>query len=232
MANFDPKTRIERLLLKYPALHNLFKEAAPSVDEQLTVEEFCFANGLDFMEFFRKVDEAVKEEDARRQQEREQLEAHIAAGNSAVEQKVGHSAEAPAQSALSVRAHDPIVLGLLILSAIVFALSAIAYIFDGADLIRTVLGIHPASQFPHISQILCCLNIASLVGSLFLLFWHRFGVVPLLLGALINDTLVVTLTDSTPYQTVIAALVIVALAKIPVGGQRYKDVMKRHINNI
>ncbi len=227
MANFDPKTRIERLLLKYPALHNLFKEAAPSVDEQLTVEEFCFANGLDFMEFFRKVDEAVKEEDARRQQEREQLEAH-----SAVEQKVGHSAEAPAQSALSVRAHDPIVLGLLILSAIVFALSAIAYIFDGADLIRTVLGIHPASQFPHISQILCCLNIASLVGSLFLLFWHRFGVVPLLLGALINDTLVVTLTDSTPYQTVIAALVIVALAKIPVGGQRYKDVMKRHINNI
>ena len=232
MANFDPKTRIERLLLKYPSLHNLFKEAAPAVDEQLTVEEFCFANGLDFMEFFRKVDEAVKEEDARRQQEREQLEAHIAAGNSAVEEKVGHSAEAPAQAALSVRSHDPIVLGLLILSAIVFTLSAIAYIFDGADLIRTVLGIHPASQFPHISQILCCLNLASLVGSLFLLLWHRFGVVPLLLGALINDTLVVTLTDSIPYQTIIAVLVIVALAKIPVGGQRYKDVMKRHVNNI
>ena len=219
-------------MLKYPSLHNLFKEAAPAVDEQLTVEEFCFANGLDFMEFFRKVDEAVKEEDARRQQEREQLEAHIAAGNSAVEEKVGHSAEAPAQAALSVRSHDPIVLGLLILSAIVFALSAIAYIFDGADLIRTVLGIHPASQFPHISQILCCLNIASLAGSLFLLFWHRLGVVPLLLGAHINDTLVVTLTDSIPYQTIIAALVIVALAKIPVDGQRYKDVMKRHINNI
>lgn len=232
MANFDPKTRIERLLLKYPSLRNLFKEAASAVDEQLTVEEFCFANGLDFMEFFRKVDEAVAEEEARRQQEREQLEAHIAAGNSAVEEKVGHSAEAPAQASISVRAHDPIVLGLLVLSAVVFALSAVGYIFDGAGFVRTVLGIHPASQFPHISQILSCLNIASLVGSMFLLFWHRFGVVPLLLGALINDTLVVTLTDSIPYQTIIAALVIMALAKIPVDGKRYKDVMKRHINNI
>ncbi len=232
MATFDPKTRIERLLLKYPTLRNLFKEAAPAVDEQLTVEEFCFANGLDFMEFFRKVDEAVAEEEARRQQDREEVEAHIAAGNTAVEEKVGHAAEVRQQAVAAVRAHDPIVLGLLILSAIVFALSAVAYIFDGADFIRTILGIHPATQFPHISQILSCLNIASLVGSVFLLFWHRFGVVPLLLGALINDTLVVTLTDSIPYQTIVAALVIVALAKIPVGGMHYRDVMKRHINNI
>ena len=42
MANFDPKTKIERLLLKHPSLRPLFAEAAPTVDDQLTVEEFCF----------------------------------------------------------------------------------------------------------------------------------------------------------------------------------------------
>ena len=47
MANFDPKTKIERLVLKHPALASIFKEAAATVDDQLTVEEFCFVNGID-----------------------------------------------------------------------------------------------------------------------------------------------------------------------------------------
>lgn len=50
MANFDPKTKIERLVLKHPALASIFKEAAATVDDQLTVEEFCFVNGIDFMD--------------------------------------------------------------------------------------------------------------------------------------------------------------------------------------
>lgn len=68
MANFDPKTKIERLVLKHPALASIFKEAAATVDDQLTVEEFCFVNGIDFMDFFRRLDEAVAAAEQRDQE--------------------------------------------------------------------------------------------------------------------------------------------------------------------
>ena len=73
MANFDPKTKIERLVLKHPALASIFKEAATTVDDQLTVEEFCFVNGIDFMDFFRRLDEAVAAAEQRDQEQRREV---------------------------------------------------------------------------------------------------------------------------------------------------------------
>ena len=67
MANFDPKTTVERLILKYPSLSKLFAEEAQIIDSSLSVEEFCFANSIDVVGFFKKIDEAIAViEDARR----------------------------------------------------------------------------------------------------------------------------------------------------------------------
>ena len=47
------------------------------VDDQLTVEEFCFVNGIDFMDFFRRLDEAVAAAEQRDQEQREAVESRI-----------------------------------------------------------------------------------------------------------------------------------------------------------
>ena len=227
MANFDPKTRIERLLLKYPSLHTLFTEAAPAVDEQLTVEEFCFANGLDYMDFFRRVEEAVSRQEAAAEEERKAVESHIAADNEAVAEKLQQNAVAEDQPNASA-GHNPVVAGLLAVSAVVFLLSAVGNMFAGAGWVRTILGISQAVQFPHIPQILALLNLLSLLGCVLLLLWRRLGVVSLLMGTLISDLLVVALTDSIPYHTVIAALIIAALVKLPCAdGSTYRIAMAR-----
>lgn len=210
MANFDPKTKIERLVLKHPALASIFKEAAATVDDQLTVEEFCFVNGIDFMDFFRRLDEAV--------------ESRISADNDAVEEKVGVARQADGMPA--GKKHDAVVLGLLVFGVVVYALSAVGNFFAGAGLIRTILGIHPTEAFPHVPQMLSFLNAVSLGGCALLLLWRRMGVVLLLLGAMIYDVLAVALTDSLPTDTILAAIITATILTVSCNGEKYKDLLR------
>lgn len=210
MANFDPKTKIERLVLKHPALASIFKEAAATVDDQLTVEEFCFVNGIDFMDFFRRLDEAV--------------ESRISADNDAVEEKVGVARQADEMPA--GKKHDAVVLGLLVFGVVVYALSAVGNFFAGAGLIRTILGIHPTEAFPHVPQMLSFLNAVSLGGCALLLLWRRMGVVLLLLGAMIYDVLAVALTDSLPTDTILAAIITATILTVSCNGEKYKDLLR------
>ena len=210
MANFDPKTKIERLVLKHPALASIFKEAAATVDDQLTVEEFCFVNGIDFMDFFRRLDEAV--------------ESRISADNDAVEEKVGVARQADEMPA--GKKHDAVVLGLLVFGVVVYALSAVGNFFAGAGLIRTILGIHPTEAFPHVPQMLSFLNAVSLGGCALLLLWRRMGVVLLLLGAMIYDVLAVALTDSLPTGTILAAIITATILTVSCNGGKYKDLLR------
>lgn len=219
MANFDPKTKIERLVLKHPALASIFKEAAATVDDQLTVEEFCFVNGIDFMDFFRRLDEAVAAAE-----QREAVESRISADNDAVEEKVGVARQADEMPA--GKKHDAVVLGLLVFGVVVYALSAVGNFFAGAGLIRTIFGIHPMEAFPHVPQMLSFLNAVSLGGCALLLLWRRMGVVLLLLGAMIYDVLAVALTDSLPTDTILAAIITVTILTVSCNGEKYKDLLR------
>lgn len=219
MANFDPKTKIERLVLKHPALASIFKEAATTVDDQLTVEEFCFVNGIDFMDFFRRLDEAVAAAE-----QREAVESRISADNDAVEEKVGVARQADGMPA--GKKHDAVVLGLLVFGVVVYALSAVGNFFAGAGLIRTILGIHPTEAFPHVPQMLSFLNAVSLGGCALLLLWRRMGVVLLLLGAMIYDVLAVALTDSLPTDTILAAIITATILTVSCNGEKYKDLLR------
>ena len=224
MANFDPKTKIERLLLKYPSTSGIFNDAAPTVDDQLTVEEFCFVNGIDFMDFFHRLDDAVAVAEARCREAREAVESRISTGNEAVEEKV--PAENKADAETGAERHDSVVLSLLSLGVLVYALSAAGNFFAGAGWIRTILGIHPTEAFPHIPQMLSLLNFVSLIGCVLLLMWRRMGIVLLLLGATVYDVLAVALTDSLPISTILAAIVTSALLTIGCNGKKYKDLLK------
>ena len=219
MANFDPKTKIERLVLKHPALASIFKEAAATVDDQLTVEEFCFVNGIDFMDFFRRLDEAQRD-----REQREAVESRISADNDAVEEKVGVARQADEMPA--GKKHDAVVLGLLVFGVVVYALSAVGNFFAGAGLIRTILGIHPTEAFPHVPQMLSFLNAVSLGGCALLLLWRRMGVVLLLLGAMIYDVLAVALTDSLPTDTILAAIITATILTVSCNGEKYKDLLR------
>ena len=220
MANFDPKTKIERLVLKHPALASIFKEAAATVDDQLTVEEFCFVNGIDFMDFFRRLDEAV----AAAEQRDQGVGSRISADNDAVEEKVGVARQADEMPA--GKKHDAVVLGLLVFGVVVYALSAVGNFFAGAGLIRTILGIHPTEAFPHVPQMLSFLNAVSLGGCALLLLWRRMGVVLLLLGAMIYDVLAVALTDSLPTDTILAAIITATILTVSCNGEKYKDLLR------
>lgn len=224
MANFDPKTKIERLVLKHPALSAIFKEAAATVDDQLTVEEFCFVNGIDFVSFFRRLDEAVADAERRDREQREAVESCISAGNDAVEEKVGVARQGDDMPA--EKKHDAVVLGLLLFGVVVYALSAVGNFFAGAGVIRTVLGIHPTEAFPHVPQMLSFLNVVSLGGCALLLLWRRMGVVFLLLGAMIYDVLAVALTDSLPTDTILACIITSALLTVSCNGTKYKDLLR------
>lgn len=224
MANFDPKTKIERLVLKHPALSAIFKEAAATVDDQLTVEEFCFVNGIDFVSFFRRLDEAVVDAERRDREQREAVESRISAGNDAVEEKVGVARQGDDMPA--EKKHDAVVLGLLLFGVVVYALSAVGNFFAGAGVIRTVLGIHPTEAFPHVPQMLSFLNVVSLGGCALLLLWRRMGVVFLLLGAMIYDVLAVALTDSLPTDTILACIITSALLTVSCNGTKYKDLLR------
>lgn len=224
MANFDPKTKIERLVLKHPALSAIFKEAAATVDDQLTVEEFCFVNGIDFVSFFRRLDEAVADAERRDREQREAVESRISAGNDAVEEKVGVARQGDDMPA--EKKHDAVVLGLLLFGVVVYALSAVGNFFAGAGVIRTVLGIHPTEAFPHVPQMLSFLNVVSLGGCALLLLWRRMGVVFLLLGAMIYDVLAVALTDSLPTDTILACIITSALLTVSCNGTKYKDLLR------
>lgn len=224
MANFDPKTKIERLVLKHPALSAIFKEAAATVDDQLTVEEFCFVNGIDFVSFFRQLDEAVADAERRDREQREAVESRISAGNDAVEEKVGVARQGDDMPA--EKKHDAVVLGLLLFGVVVYALSAVGNFFAGAGVIRTVLGIHPTEAFPHVPQMLSFLNVVSLGGCALLLLWRRMGVVFLLLGAMIYDVLAVALTDSLPTDTILACIITSALLTVSCNGTKYKDLLR------
>lgn len=226
MANFDPKTKIERLLLKHPSLSRLFADAAPAVDDQLTVEEFCFVNGIDFMEFFKRLDAAVAEADERDRTEREAVESRIAVGAETVRDKVAADSPATPTAVADEGRHDPIVLGLLALGIVFFALSAIGNFFSGAQLVRTILGIRPTDVFPHVPQMLSFLNIVSAGGCVILLLWRKLGIVLLLFGAMIYDVLAVALTDSLPTDTILAAVITLSLIKIGCNGKKYKDLLK------
>ena len=219
MANFDPKTKIERLVLKHPALASIFKEAAATVDDQLSVEEFCFVNGIDFMDFFRRLDEAVAAAE-----QREAVESRISADNDAVEEKVGVARQADEMPA--GKKHDAVVLGLLVFGVVVYALSAVGNLFAGAGLIRAILGIHPTEAFPHVPQMLSFLNAVSLGGCALLLLWRRMGVVLLLLGAMIYDVLAVALTDSLPTDTILAAIITATILTVSCNGEKYKDLLR------
>lgn len=224
MKNFDPKTKIERLLLKYPSVGVVFSEAAPSVDGSLTVEEFCFANGVDVVSFFNRLDQAIENAEKRAEADRMQVERQISGDVEALRSKT-KPADRDEQPARKMR-HDPVVAGLLAVLSVVFAACAAGNYFPDASFIRTVFGIHSSLSLPLISQMLGLLNVAALVGCVMLLFFRKLGIIIVFAGTMLNDILAVALTDSVPFATLLAAILCLCLMLLKPSAVSYRELLK------
>lgn len=193
MANFDPKTTIERLLSEYPSCRELFPDESGC--GQMTVEEYSFANGIEIIPFFEEIDRkiaAAQKETAKRAE----------CGQ--------HTADTPAAPATPSR-RAPVLTGLLAFTAAVLTVNAVANLWDGLPWLRGILGIRPMLNLPHIPQMLGLLSLAGMAGCLLLLLWRKIGIVILFAGAMLYDILAVALTDGIPYQTFLAAAVCLCL---------------------
>lgn len=220
MASFDPKTKIERILLRYPSLNGFFREASPIVDDQLTVEEFCFSNSLSFMDFYPRLDAAIKEAESREVQAREEAESRIATASHIIAKKE----ETRATAAMQGEA-NPIVVGVLLLSALLYAAATVSHLLPDVEWLRRVLFIHSSIAFPHVPQMLSLMNFAALSGVVLLLLRRKEGIMPLLAGAMINDVFVLTLTDGFPYATLLAAVAVCLMLTMRVSGRSFRDLL-------
>ena len=223
MANFDPKTTVERLILKYPSLSKLFAEEAQIIDSSLSVEEFCFANGIDVVGFFKKIDEAIAViEDARRAELQEE-EKHNASELKAIESNSG--TQQSQEQTPSRQRHNPWVATGLCVVAIYYLMVALDYSLHSGSADDSIVFVPVVGGFPHIGLLLMLLNAMSAVGCLLLLFWRNVGILALFLGSMLNDILVTALTDNFPISTIIALVVLAGVTRLKVGNKSYRHYL-------
>lgn len=223
MANFDPKTTVERLILKYPSLSKLFAEEAQIIDSSLSVEEFCFANGIDVVGFFKKIDEAIAViEDARRAELQEE-EKHNASMLKAIESNSG--TQQSQEQTPSRQRHNPWVATGLCVVAIYYLMVVLDYLLHSGSADDSIVFVPVVGGFPHIGLLLMLLNAMSAVGCLLLLFWRNVGILALFLGSMLNDILVTALTDNFPISTIIALVVLAGVTRLKVGNKSYRHYL-------
>lgn len=223
MANFDPKTTVERLILKYPSLSKLFAEEAQIIDSSLSVEEFCFANGIDVVGFFKKIDEAIAViEDARRAELQEE-EKHNAFVLKAIESNSG--TQQSQEQTPSRQRHNPWVATGLCVVAIYYLMVVLDYSLHSGSAADSIVFVPVVGGFPHIGLLLMLLNAMSAVGCLLLLFWRNVGILALFLGSMLNDILVTALTDNFPISTIIALVVLAGVTRLKVGNKSYRHYL-------
>ena len=223
MANFDPKTTVERLILKYPSLSKLFAEEAQIIDSSLSVEEFCFANGIDVVGFFKKIDEAIAViEDARRAELQEE-EKHNASELKAIESNSG--TQQSQEQTPSRQRHNPWVATGLCIVAIYYLMVVLDYLLHSGSADDSIVFVPVVGGFPHIGLLLMLLNAMSAVGCLLLLFWRNVGILALFLGSMLNDILVTALTDNFPISTIIALVVLAGVTRLKVGNKSYRHYL-------
>ena len=223
MANFDPKTTVERLILKYPSLSKLFAEEAQIIDSSLSVEEFCFANGIDVVGFFKKIDEAIAViEDARRAELQEE-EKHNASELKAIESNSG--TQQSQEQTPSRQRHNPWVATGLCVVAIYYLMVVLDYLLHSGSADDSIVFVPVVGGFPHIGLLLMLLNAMSAVGCLLLLFWRNVGILALFLGSMLNDILVTALTDNFPISTIIALVVLAGVTRLKVGNKSYRHYL-------
>lgn len=221
MANFDPKTTIGRLLLQYPSLRRIFAEAAPIADDGISVEEFCFGNNIDIVDFLKSLNAEI---DLLKQQEasaREAYEQRIAADKDAIGEKTGKQSGNKPSPEAGKRQHDPAMIAILAISSLIFLATAAANFFTDLSWLRSVFSINPAVGMPHIAQMLGLLNLTALAGCVMLYFWKRLGIIVFFAAAMFNDILAVALTGSLPYETLIALVVFYYLTRRKIDGKPY-----------
>ena len=223
MANFDPKTTVERLILKYPSLSKLFAEEAQIIDSSLSVEEFCFANGIDVVGFFKKIDGAIAViEDARRaelqeEEKRNASELQLIERNSGTQQSQ--------EQTPSRQRHNPWVATGLCVVAIYYLMVVLDYSLHSGSADDSIVFVPVVGGFPHIGLLLMLLNAMSAVGCLLLLFWRNVGILALFLGSMLNDILVTALTDNFPISTIIALVVLAGVTRLKVGNKSYRHYL-------
>ena len=223
MANFDPKTTVERLILKYPSLSKLFAEEAQIIDSSLSVEEFCFANGIDVVGFFKKIDEAIAViEDARRAELQEE-EKHNASELKSIERNSG--TQQSQEQTPSRQRHNPWVATGLCVVAIYYLMVVLDYSLHSGSADASIVFVPVVGGFPHIGLLLMLLNAMSAVGCLLLLFWRNVGILALFLGSMLNDILVTALTDNFPISTIIALVVLAGVTRLKVGNKSYRHYL-------
>ena len=223
MANFDPKTTVERLILKYPSLSKLFAEEAQIFDSSLSVEEFCFANGIDVVGFFKKIDEAIAViEDARRAELQEE-EKRNASELKAIESNSG--TQQSQEQTPSRQRHNPWVATGLCVVAIYYLMVVLDYSLHSGSADDSIVFVPVVGGFPHIGLLLMLLNAMSAVGCLLLLFWRNVGILALFLGSMLNDILVTALTDNFPISTIIALVVLAGVTRLKVGNKSYRHYL-------
>lgn len=223
MANFDPKTTVERLILKYPSLSKLFAEEAQIFDSSLSVEEFCFANGIDVVGFFKKIDEAIAViEDARRAELQEE-EKHNASELKSIERNSG--TQQSQEQTPSRQRHNPWVATGLCVVAIYYLMVVLDYSLHSGSADDSIVFVPVVGGFPHIGLLLMLLNAMSAVGCLLLLFWRNVGILALFLGSMLNDILVTALTDNFPISTIIALVVLAGVTRLKVGNKSYRHYL-------
>ena len=223
MANFDPKTTVERLILKYPSLSKLFAEEAQIIDSSLSVEEFCFANGIDVVGFFKKIDEAIAViEDARRAELQEE-EKHNASVLKAIESNSG--TQQSQEQTPSRQRHNPWVATGLCVVAIYYLMVVLDSSLHSGSADDSIVFVPVVGGFPHIGLLLMLLNAMSVVGCLLLLFWRNVGILALFLGSMLNDILVTALTDNFPISTIIALVVLAGVTRLKVGNKSYRHYL-------
>ena len=223
MANFDPKTTVERLILKYPSLSKLFAEEAQIFDSSLSVEEFCFANGIDVVGFFKKIDEAIAViEDARRAELQEE-EKRNASELKSIERNSG--TQQSQEQTPSRQRHNPWVATGLCVVAIYYLMVVLDYSLHSGSADDSIVFVPVVGGFPHIGLLLMLLNAMSAVGCLLLLFWRNVGILALFLGSMLNDILVTALTDNFPISTIIALVVLAGVTRLKVGNKSYRHYL-------
>ena len=223
MANFDPKTTVERLILKYPSLSKLFAEEAQIFDSSLSVEEFCFANGIDVVGFFKKIDEAIAViEDARRAELQEE-EKRNASELKLIERNSG--TQQSQEQTPSRQRHNPWVATGLCVVAIYYLMVVLDYSLHSGSADDSIVFVPVVGGFPHIGLLLMLLNAMSAVGCLLLLFWRNVGILALFLGSMLSDILVTALTDNFPISTIIALVVLAGVTRLKVGNKSYRHYL-------
>lgn len=208
MAALDPKITVDYFLVEYPSLRHCFElPDGRKFDGSLSIEEYCFEYGVNPVSLLGTLESEI-----------EKIESQPA--TPAEERRTEPDTDMPISRANHGK-HHPFILVLLILAVVFFGLSALAnYLVDWGWL-RTMLGIHTSLHLPHVSLILCLLDLAAMVGGVLLLLWRRMGMIVLFTAAMLNDILVVALTDSFALGVPFAITIFVSFVLMTPGGVPY-----------